>query len=198
MIAALYPFYHHETNGYRMDLRIQKTYRALEQAFTKLLSENRYENISVAALCEEAMIRRTTFYKHFRDKDDYLVFFIDSLRREFLACGVADAEDEEGRSVQAERQAILRRLADFLTKHAALVENIFQSSMAGAMTGNISDAVADALRERYGEERSDEAEFAAGGIVRLMLLWWQSGHKADDKERFVHLSHEFLGRIMEG
>lgn len=180
-----------------MDLRIQKTYRALNQAFTKLLSERRYENISVAALCDEAMIRRTTFYKHFRDKDSYLVFFIGNLRREFLARGVEDAGAHDGGGMQAERQAILRRLADFLLEHAKLVDNIFQSSMGGAMTNLISEAVADALRERYGEDRADEAEFAAGGIVRLMMLWWHSGHMADGEERFVRLSHEFLGRIME-
>ena len=51
-----------------MDLRVQKTYRALFGAFTELLEEHRFEDITVAMLCERAMIRRTTFYKHFADK----------------------------------------------------------------------------------------------------------------------------------
>ena len=54
-----------------MDLRIQKTYRSLLTAFTKLLEKHRYEDVSVAMLCEEAMIRRTTFYKHFADKSEF-------------------------------------------------------------------------------------------------------------------------------
>lgn len=62
-----------------MDLRIKKTYRALFDAFTELLEEYRFEDLTVAMLCDRAMIRRTTFYKHFRDKNDYFAFYIDEL-----------------------------------------------------------------------------------------------------------------------
>ena len=64
-----------------MDLRIKKTYRALFDAFTELLEEYRFEDLTVAMLCDRAMIRRTTFYKHFRDKNDYFAFYIDELCR---------------------------------------------------------------------------------------------------------------------
>lgn len=63
----------------QMDLRIKKTYRALFDAFTELLEEHRFEDLTVAMLCERAMIRRTTFYKHFRDKNDYFAFYVDEL-----------------------------------------------------------------------------------------------------------------------
>ena len=43
-----------------MDLRIKKTYRALFEAFTELLEEHRFEDVTVAMLCDRAMIRRTT------------------------------------------------------------------------------------------------------------------------------------------
>ena len=180
-----------------MDLRIKKTYKALDEAFTKLLSEKRYEKISVAALCDEAMIRRTTFYKHFRDKDDYFAFFIDNLRREFLSIGTT-TPGGAGRDTRSEREAVLAKLADFLLGHEALMDNIFQSSMSGAMTNVISDAVAEALRERYGAERAEAAEFAAGGIVRLMLLWWHSGHLGEGGDEFVRATDTFVGRVMEG
>ena len=62
-----------------MDLRIKKTYRALFDAFTELLEEHRFEDLTVAMLCDRALIRRTTFYKHFRDKNDYFAFYIDEL-----------------------------------------------------------------------------------------------------------------------
>lgn len=62
-----------------VDLRIKKTYRALFDAFTELLEEHRFEDLTVAMLCDRAMIRRTTFYKHFRDKNDYFAFYIDEL-----------------------------------------------------------------------------------------------------------------------
>ena len=60
-----------------MDLRIQKTYMGLHNAFTDLLEEKRFENITVNELCEKAMIRRTTFYKHFADKYEYFTFYMN-------------------------------------------------------------------------------------------------------------------------
>lgn len=58
------------------DLRIRKTYAALTQAFQTLLVQKEFKKISVNELCELAMIRRPTFYKHFLDKYDFLNFFI--------------------------------------------------------------------------------------------------------------------------
>ncbi len=112
-----------------MDLRIQKTYRSLLTAFTKLLEKHRYEDVSVAMLCEEAMIRRTTFYKHFADKSEFFSFFVDSLRIELVKYGEARAEElrlAKGESAEddplvvnvEEGIAILRALVDFLLEHA--------------------------------------------------------------------------------
>ena len=106
-----------------MDLRIQKTYRSLLTAFTKLLEKHRYEDVSVAMLCEEAMIRRTTFYKHFADKSEFFSFFVDSLRIELVKYGEARAEElrlAKGESAEddplvvnvEEGIAILRALVD--------------------------------------------------------------------------------------
>lgn len=60
----------------KLDLRIQKTYKSLIENFEELLNENEFEKISVTQICDAAMIRRPTFYKHFLDKYDFLTFFI--------------------------------------------------------------------------------------------------------------------------
>lgn len=59
-----------------LDLRVQKTYKSLIDAFELLLHEKEFEKISVTELCDAAMIRRPTFYTHFLDKYDFLTFFI--------------------------------------------------------------------------------------------------------------------------
>ncbi|MDN6296008.1 MAG: TetR/AcrR family transcriptional regulator [Alkalibacterium sp.] len=60
----------------KLDLRVQKTYRSLIDAFEKLLVEKEFEKILVTELCDAAMIRRPTFYSHFLDKYDFFTFFI--------------------------------------------------------------------------------------------------------------------------
>ena len=63
----------------KMDLRIRKTYLALHNAFTELLEEKRFEEFTVNELCDRAMIRRTTFYKHFADKYEYFTFYMKEI-----------------------------------------------------------------------------------------------------------------------
>lgn len=189
-----------------MDLRIEKTYRALLNAFTDLLETHRYEDITVAMLCDKAMIRRTTFYKHFADKAEFFSFFVDSLRAELTSYGEKKAE--ELRAVEAARAAagsgtadaaenahvvaageglaILQALVGFMLDHERLVDNVFASSMSGMMAVMMAERVAETIRERYAGTYSTStndavtltavSEYAAGGIVRLLEKWWLAGH----------------------
>lgn len=65
-----------------MDLRTQRTRKLLFEAFTRLLGEKGLEDITVSELCDAAMVRRATFYRHFRDKDDFFDAYVGQVRRD--------------------------------------------------------------------------------------------------------------------
>ncbi len=69
----------------RTDLRVIKTHKALTDAFWQLLSEKKFEDISVNELCDRAIVRRATFYKHFADKYEFFAFLIRAKQAEFDA-----------------------------------------------------------------------------------------------------------------
>lgn len=168
-----------------MDLRVRKTYSALIAACTDLMSDMRFEDITVAMLCDRAMIRRTTFYKHFADKSEFFSFYVDSLRGDMVERGrlaVDELEPGVAHTAFAERAAILDAMADYFLEHEALMDNIFSSSTCGMMLVVICEKMAQSFNEKAARDLRIEApgsddlicrcEFAAGGIIRLLLLWW--------------------------
>lgn len=62
------------------DLRVQKTRKALVEAFYELSETRWIEDITIGDLCEKAMIRRATFYKHFNDRFDFFEYAMNSVQ----------------------------------------------------------------------------------------------------------------------
>jgi AcrR family transcriptional regulator len=55
------------------DRRVQRTRSLLHEALVTLLHQQSYEKIAVQDILDQANIGRSTFYTHFRDKDDLLI-----------------------------------------------------------------------------------------------------------------------------
>ena len=189
-----------------MDLRIKKTYRALFNAFTELLEEYRFEDLTVAMLCDRAMIRRTTFYKHFRDKNDYFAFYVDELMSG-LPQKRDDADGAEGvGDVRTLRHEVFDDAMNMILAHEQLMDNILASSMSGMLTGMICDRIARSIRERVMSALDEDAlapvslettsEFVAGGIIRLFTMWWESGHDLERQPEIADVVDALFERTM--
>ena len=62
------------------DRRIQKTTNLLREALVALVAEKPYDSIVVKEILDRANVGRSTFYTHFRDKDDLLISGIHDMR----------------------------------------------------------------------------------------------------------------------
>jgi AcrR family transcriptional regulator len=68
------------------DRRVERTRRLLHKALMSLILEKKYESITVQEILDRADVGRSTFYMHFRDKDEllfsgfqYLESFLESV-----------------------------------------------------------------------------------------------------------------------
>ena len=57
----------------KIDRRVKRTIQSLRTALLELIKEKGYDEISIEEITERANVGRTTFYLHYKDKDDLLM-----------------------------------------------------------------------------------------------------------------------------
>lgn len=171
-----------------MDLRVVKTQKALLDTFMKMLSEEPFDNITINNLCEQAMVRRATFYKHFADKYDFFAFFVRTKSDEFNSIYVNE---------QIEEPNILfcfQKMIDFFNKHEALINNILKSSMSSTLLEIFADEIYVSILAYLETQKptivSKEilASFYVGGIVELSKYWVLNQKKISKEELLENVS----------
>ena len=83
----------------RTDRRIQRTRALLHEALGSLIREKPYDRISVAEILDRAGVSRSTFYIHFRDKDELLTSSMRALLLGVLTANGAASDDVAERMV---------------------------------------------------------------------------------------------------
>lgn len=159
------------------DLRTKRTRSSLKKAFLTLLEQYRFEEITVQQLCECAQIRRATFYTHFADKYQFLSFFIEEMRDEFVE-HIKEINQDTYDKPDLYFDKLFHELILFFKGHPQLVRNIKNSQMLPTMTEIFVESVQKYVYE-YLIENSDtdstlaemKSYFYSGGILQLILLW---------------------------
>ena len=174
-----------------LDLRIQKTYKALIDAFLQLLQTKRFENITINELCELAMVRRATFYKHFADKYEFFTFFVQWIQNEFRNRFAHKEQDRNGVSPYID---IIRFALDFLDENETIVHSVMKSNAFPLLLDLISEQIILDVKERLQTDQNNGKElllspelmaFSYTGALLNILRWW-IGHKDQmSKEEIV-------------
>ncbi len=166
-----------------MDLRIQKTYMALTSTFFELLEEKRFEDITVNELCDRAMIRRATFYKHFGDKYELFTFIIREIQAEFDK-EIADSLDTD---MPIDFYiTIVRRVIQFFTEKERLIQSVLKSECFPSLLRIFSEQVEFDIHQKLKENAEKGykliadpevmAHFFTGAILET-LQWWLTHKK---------------------
>lgn len=184
------------------DLRVQKTKSALFRAFYELLAEKSYESITINELCERAMVRRATFYKHYRDKQDFLLGLVSRFREQFRAMIKANGESI---TLAEYFTKYISNTVDRIVTYPEIVKNILASQMRDpfinvVLQSNFKDAIdrineAAALGVRISVSTEVAASMIVGGSSILLIQWFENGMQIP-RERLEADIAETIKRVL--
>lgn len=171
----------------KVDLRIQKTEQALTQAMTRLLKEKPYVSITVSDICNTAMVRRATFYRHFHDKDDFLDFCLKQQLKQFES--VHPDEDDP----VAYYTAVLRNILRFMRDSASLLDNMSPSVTCKDVREMLAEAYIHIIMDKAALFEDNDslcapsqviASFYAGALLAV-AKWWHAAEPDMDEETLI-------------
>ena len=189
MCTAVHEIWKGTEKEMKQDLRITKTYRALTEAFFELLSQKKFEDITVNEICNRAVVRRATFYKHFGDKFEFFVFMVKEIQEAFM-----EKSSKEASNSREYYANIIRFLIEFLDENEQLVNSVRGSSYFSAMIDVLIEQIVEDVKSRLTEDRKNRASLSAppemlaqafSGALVETVKWWVTGGKKIEKEIFI-------------
>lgn len=160
-------------NG-RVDPRIARTRRSLQEALFELARERELDDISIADIAERAEVNRSTFYQHYSDKDTLLADAIDAVVEE--AGGALPILTE----ITPEPPEILAQYLRHVEENAAVYTRIFGdhgSPVAVARLRDrirliVADSVASSHKDAFHDVPADVLAAGLAGSVLAVLEAW--------------------------
>jgi AcrR family transcriptional regulator len=178
-------------NAEKTDLRIIKTYKALCETFVELLGEKRFEDITVNELCERALVRRATFYKHFNDKYDFFGFFVRRMQVKFAERIVPHEGDD---TAFTHFLGLAEQFIDFLEENDRIVQRVLESDMLPELLDIFSEQIMSYAKQKLDEDIQAGRELPVSpdllaachsGAIVHMLRWWYSQKKPIPKDELL-------------
>ncbi|HYF65605.1 MAG TPA: TetR family transcriptional regulator [Herpetosiphonaceae bacterium] len=149
------------------DIRVQRTQRALRQAFMDLINEHSYEEISVRAITQRANVGYKTFYRHFQDKEALLYAILGDILQEGQTVFLPPT------SPQAAEQNTLAAFR-FAHRYADLFRVLLRSPVAETLVQPLIDfGLSEGHRFFGGSDIPDELvahHFVTS--MQYMMRWW--------------------------
>lgn len=175
----------------KLDLRIQKTHKALMKAMHELLTEKSFDEISVTELCERAETRRATFYKHFGDKSELLIYMIRERQEEY------NARNEVVFDIQNPKKCmitIFKYLIDFLDENRVMAYTVMNSNAKNIVVDILSEQLIFDLKNHFSEmiQSSETNKFLPemmavvfSGVVISCAQWWIANSSRVSKDEVI-------------
>jgi AcrR family transcriptional regulator len=179
----------------RNDRRVDRTMTALRTALIGLIQEKHYDSITVQDIIDRANVGRSTFYTHFRDKEDVLV----GDWKRFLDLMVENIDFENG---VTEHLVPICELMDQVKEYHALYRALVKSGKSERLfvvgTSYLTEQIVTKIGSAVEQKKTLNvpvtlcANYLAIQIFAT-LKWWLDQNMPYSPEEMDQIFHELVG-----
>lgn len=165
----------------RRDRRVSRTRRQLRTALMELILERGYNALTIEDITERADLGRTTFYLHYRDKEELLVESLGEIAEELRVQveKVADQAVEEGGRPVNPVAIVFRHVDDNRDLYRIILQGEGSNKGASRIRDIIEAAAADYFAKRMSGfvsappevPRGVVAGYFAAAMLGFIALW---------------------------
>ena len=178
----------------RPDARVLRTHGSLADALVALMHEKPFEAITVQEVLDRAAVGRSTFYTHFRDKDD---LFLSEIEHFFSLVSTMLTQCREASNRVAPVAELFSHIADMRQFYAALVASGKIHDVMELGQGYLARGIEQRLlelRQAHGLDAPRRAALAhsLAGALFSMLSWWIDHHMQPSPAEMDKLYHQIV------
>lgn len=167
------------------DERIRRTHERLGGALTELMREKPIDDITVQEVLDRASVGRSTFYLHFRDKDDLLLSQLEKFL-EMMSTALSTQKEVSLRVVPVAE--LFAHIGSQRKIYRALAESGRLNDFFDLAEGYFARGIERRLREserlpKLSPREVTARSFALSGSLLSLLRWWiDQGGKQSPRE----------------
>jgi AcrR family transcriptional regulator len=175
------------------DVRIRRTRGRLSDALVALMQEKLIDEITVQEVLDRAAVGRSTFYLHYRDKDDlFLCVLEDGLemwttaltRKQEKSYRIAPVEEFFAHVASAKK--LYRALVD-----SARIHTFFEFAQ-GYFARGISRRLKEIGRANVVQSELDARSHSLAGNLLSLLKWWLDHGARESPKAMDELFHQMV------
>ncbi|WP_051023211.1 TetR/AcrR family transcriptional regulator [Nocardia pneumoniae] len=169
------------------DRRVRRTRNLLHRALIELMLERGYDRITVRDILDRADVGRSTFYAHYRDKDDLLL----RSSTDYLRAAMAAAETDTGADEPlAPVRTLFRLAADNPEVYRALLGRKSGTVLLRTTRVMVGQILAERLEDRLAmpeDEFTTTVTFLSWGVVGMLGTIAEPHPPLSAEEAYQHL-----------
>ncbi len=179
----------------------QFTKRAIMETFIELLNEKPLNKITVKEIVDHCGINRNTFYYHFEDIQDLLVYVLDTEAEKVITEHSSVESLEEG-FIAAARFALENKRATYHIYNSVSREDLerYLNRVAREVLERMADRLIEELPERERITKEDQEmviAFYKCGLVGMITEWLSIGMKTPPEDMIRRLGALLRGSLKE-